>query len=209
MPPGRRWTYLLTGLSGYGIGLSFIIRADIGADPWSSLHLGLSALSGLTPGTISILVGVVLLAVSVTLLGVRVGAGTIANVLVVGPVMDLGLLALVPADGLLAGVFYIAAGVLIIGLSTGCYLKAAAGAGPRDGFALGLAERTGLSIRAGRTATELTVLGIGWWLGVPPGIGTVLFAIGIGPAAQLGIRLFRSPPVTGRYSPEARFTTRR
>ena len=80
---------------------------------------------------------------------------------------------------------------------------------PEGSAALGLAERTGLSIRAGRTATELTVLGIGWWLGVPPGIGTVLFAIGIGPSAQLGIRLFRSPPVTGRYSAEARLTTRR
>jgi uncharacterized membrane protein YczE len=204
----RRWTYLLTGLSGYGIGLSFIIRAGIGADPWSSLHLGLSGLSGLTPGTVSILVGIVLLAVSVTLLGVRVGAGTIANVLVVGPMMDLGLLVLAPAGEFVMGVVYIAAGVLIIGLSTGCYLKAAAGAGPRDGFALGLAERTGLSIRAGRTATELTVLAIGWWLGVPPGIGTVLFAIGIGPSAQVGIRLFRSPPVTGRYATD-RLTARR
>lgn len=199
----------MTGLSGYGIGLSFIIRAGIGADPWSSLHLGLSALSGLTPGTISIGVGLVLLVISVTLLGVRVGIGTVANVLVVGPVMDLGLLLLAPAGGPVAGLLYIAAGVLIIGMSTGCYLRAAAGAGPRDGFALGLAERTGLSIRAGRTATEVSVLALGWWLGVPPGIGTVLFALGIGPAAQLGIRLFRAPPVTGRYTTEAGLTPRR
>jgi uncharacterized membrane protein YczE len=181
MPPDRRPTRLLLLLAGlllYGFSSGLMLQAGLGQMPWAVLHQGLSRTLGLSIGTWTIAVGVVVLLAWVPL-RLRPGVGTLGNVLVLGLALD-ATLALVPAPATLpVRVPLLLMGVVLNAVATGAYIGAGLGAGPRDGLSTGLAAR-GLSLRVVRTSIELGVLGLGWALGGNVGVGTVLYAAAIG-----------------------------
>lgn len=185
----RRSTQLLIGLLLYGIGSAFLVRATLGPAPWDVLNLGLTNHLPLSFGTTNVVVSVAVLLLWIPLRE-RPGIGTVANALLVGPAADLGL-AVIPARGepwLL--VCYFAAGLLLVGVATGLYIGARFGPGPRDGLMTGLNRVTGLPIWVVRTALEIAVVLVGWVLGGVVGVGTLVFALAIGPLCQLFLRVF-------------------
>ncbi|MFJ2734375.1 MULTISPECIES: hypothetical protein [unclassified Streptomyces] len=193
---GRRLIQLYAGLVLYGASSALLVRAGLGLEPWNVLHQGLSELTGLTIGTVAIIVGAVVLLLWVPLRQ-RPGLGTVSNVFVVGLAMD-GTLALLPdARTLAVQVPVLVAGIVLNGVATGLYISARFGAGPRDGLMTGLHQRTGRSIRLMRTAVEVAVVVTGFTLGGTIGVGTVLYAISIGPLAQFFLRLFALPAPAG------------
>jgi uncharacterized membrane protein YczE len=187
----RRFTQLLLGLTAFGLGISLMVRADLGLSPWMVFHQGVSVRTGLSLGTITVLTGMVVLLLWIPLRE-RWGVGTVMNVLVIGPVIDIGL-SIIPEVSGLVGWAFMVGGVLTIGLGSGLYIGAAMGPGPRDGIMTGLA-RKGMSIRVARTIIELSVLGIGWLLGGVAGVGTAAFALLIGPSVQFFLRRFDLRP---------------
>jgi uncharacterized membrane protein YczE len=186
-PPGdalaRRLAQLFTGLVLYGVSDALLVLGGLGLDPWDVLHQGLARRTGIPIGTWTIIIGAVVLLMWVPLRQ-RPGFGTACNVIIIGVVIDL-MLALVPAPHDLA-LRWVAllAGVLLNGVATACYIGAGLGPGPRDGLMTGIAGR-GHSLRLVRTCIEVTVLATGWLLGGTVGIGTVLYALGIGPLVHL------------------------
>lgn len=190
MPPRltRRLIQLYAGLVLYGVSDAMLLRAGLGVDPWDVLHQGLSRRLGLGVGTWAIIVGAVVMLLWIPLRQ-RPGFGTVSNVIVVGLVIDAGLAITSPVHGLALRFGVMLSGVLLNGVATGAYIGAGLGPGPRDGLMVGLAAR-GHSIRLVRTGIELTVLLTGWLLGGVVGIGTVVYALGIGPIAHTFIPLF-------------------
>jgi uncharacterized membrane protein YczE len=181
--PLRRLTQLFGGLVLYGASMGLMIRSGLGLDPWDVLHEALSKRTGLTFGTVTAIVGALVLLCWIPLRQ-RPGIGTVANILVIAVAVD-GTLALIgSADALAVRIGLMVAGVVLNGLATATYIGVRLGAGPRDGLMTGLAGRTRVSIRAVRTAIELTVLATGWLLGGTFGVGTVLYALTIGPLTQ-------------------------
>jgi uncharacterized membrane protein YczE len=202
----RRLVQLYAGLVLYGLSSSLLVLAGLGLDPWDVFHQGLARHTPLAIGTWAILVGALVLLLWIPLRQ-RPGFGTLSNVVVVGAVMDV-VLGLVPAPHALgARVACLIAGVLLNGIATGAYIGAGLGPGPRDGLMTGLAAR-GHSIRVVRTAIELTVLVTGWLLGGTVGVGTLLYAVSIGPLAHVFIPLLsrrrdaRLPRADGEPAPE-------
>jgi uncharacterized membrane protein YczE len=178
-----RLIQLIGGLLLFGGSLALLVRSRLGLDPWDVFHQGLAIRSGIPIGTVTILVGAVVLLLWIPL-GQRPGIGTVANVILVGLALD-GTLAFLPAPTDLGARWaFLVAGIVLNGIATGAYIGAALGPGPRDGLMVGLANR-GHSLRIVRTAIELTVLVAGWLLGGTVGIGTVLFAITIGPIVHV------------------------
>lgn len=185
----RRITQLLIGLFLYGIGISMIIRAALGSAPWDVLSQGIEMHVPLSFGVITILLSIVVLLLWIPLRQ-KYGVGTILNALLVGPSADVGLW-LIPADlELWLRIVLLPAGVVLIGMATGLYIGAHFGPGPRDGLMTGLHKRTGQPIWIVRTVLEVTVVAIGWALGGVVGVGTVLFALAIGPLCQFFMRIF-------------------
>jgi uncharacterized membrane protein YczE len=184
-PVARRLIQLYAGLVLFGVSAGMLLLARLGVDPWDVFHQGLSRRIGLGVGTWTIIVGVLVMFLWIPL-HQRPGLGTISNVLVVGSVIDLMLALIPPVHGLLARYVVMASGVVLNGIATGAYIGAGLGPGPRDGLMVGLAAR-GHSIRVVRTCMELTVLATGWLLGGTVGIGTVVYAAGIGPVAHVFI----------------------
>jgi uncharacterized membrane protein YczE len=165
------------------------LLAGLGVDPWDVFHQGLSRRLGLGVGTWAIIVGACVLALWIPLRQ-RPGLGTLSNVLVIGAVIDLALATIPAPRNLAVRSLLMVSGVGLNGVATGAYISAGLGPGPRDGLMTGLAAR-GHSIRLVRTAMELTVLASGWVLGGTVGIGTVVYALGIGPLAHIFIPLLR------------------
>ncbi|MFF4357772.1 YitT family protein [Streptomyces sp. NPDC001604] len=193
---GRRLIQLYIGLALYGASSALLVEAGLGLEPWNVLHQGLAELTGLTIGVVSIVVGAAVLLLWIPLRQ-RPGLGTVSNVFVVGLAMD-GTLALVPSvHSLAVRVPLLLAGILLNGVATGLYISARFGPGPRDGLMTGLHRRTGRSIRLMRTAIEVAVVVTGFTLGGTVGIGTVLYAVSIGPLAQLFLRVFDVPSASG------------
>ncbi|MFJ9903133.1 YitT family protein [Streptomyces sp. NPDC101152] len=189
---GRRLLQLYVGLALYGASAALLVDAGLGLEPWGVLHQGLARLTGLTIGVVSIIVGAAVLLLWVPLRQ-RPGLGTVSNVFAVGLAMD-ATLALVPeVRSLTVRVPLLLAGILLNGAATGLYISARFGPGPRDGLMTGLHRRTGRSIRLMRTAIEVAVVVTGFALGGTVGIGTVLYALSIGPLAQLFLRVFDVP----------------
>lgn len=185
----RRFTQLYVGLAAYGLSGALLVRAGLGLDPWDVLHQGLGHRLGLAIGTVVIVVGAGVMLLWIPLRQ-RPGIGTVSNAVLIGICMNLALQGL-PADlPLLVRVLEMLAGVVLCGVATGMYIGADLGPGPRDGLMTGIARRTGRSIRLVRTGIEVTVLATGWLLGGTVGIGTVLFAVGIGPLVQVFLPLF-------------------
>lgn len=199
-PPGARagrmvlrlaWLYL--GLGGFGLSIALLLRARLGLDPWDVLHQGIGELLGIRIGWVVIGVSAVVLLAWIPLRQ-RPGLGTISNAVVVGLVVN-ACVAVIPApQALPVRVLMLAGAILINAVATACYIGAGLGPGPRDGLMTGLAGR-GLSIRVVRTVIEVSVLILGVILGGSFGIGTVAYALAIGPLVHVFLpRLRLSPP---------------
>lgn len=191
--PTRRLTQLYAGLTLYGVSMALMVRSGLGLDPWDVFHQGLSRQTGLSIGTVTIAVGALVLLLWIPLRQ-RPGLGTVSNVVVIGLVVDATLALLPEGGGLPVRIGLLVVGIVANGAATGLYLGAALGPGPRDGLMTGyVARRPGRSIRLVRTTIEVTVLALGWLLGGTVGLGTVAYALAIGPLAQLFIPLFAVP----------------
>ena len=181
----ERISRCVLGLVVFGVGLSLIIRAELGLAPWDVFHQGVADLVGLGIGTVIILTGLALMLLWIPLRE-RPGLGTILNATVIGFTVGLTL-PWVPELAALPGrVTFLGVGVVMVAVGSAAYIGAGLGPGPRDGLMTGLARR-GLSIRMARTGIEATVLLAGWMLGGPIGVGTAVFAFGIGPLVQLAL----------------------
>lgn len=185
----RRLIQLYIGLLLYGLAGALQVRSGLGLDPWDVFHQGVARHIGLAIGTVVILVGAGVLIAWIPLRQ-RPGLGTVSNVVLIGVSMNASLMWLPHVHLLPWRVTDMLAGVLLCGVATGMYIGANLGPGPRDGLMTGLARRTGRSIRLTRTSLEITVLAVGWLLGGTVGIGTVVFALGIGPLVQIFMPLF-------------------
>ncbi|MFH8626800.1 YitT family protein [Streptomyces vietnamensis] len=196
----RRLVQLYVGLTLYGVSSALLVRSGLGLEPWGVLHQGLAEKTGLTIGVVSIIVGAVVLLLWVPIRQ-RPGLGTVSNVFAIGLATD-GTLALVPdVDGLTGQVPLLLLGIVLNGVATGLYIAARFGPGPRDGLMTGLHRLTGRSIRLVRTAIEVVVVATGFLLGGSVGVGTVLYALAIGPLAQFFLRRF-AVPETAPETPE-------
>ncbi|MEU5845180.1 YczE/YyaS/YitT family protein [Saccharopolyspora shandongensis] len=185
--PLLRFGQLFGGLVLYGASMGFMVRAQLGLDPWDVLHEGLSERLGLSFGTVTALTGVAVLLAWLPLRQ-RPGIGTVANVVVIAFAVDITLAVTPPVDALPGQISLMAAAIVLNGIATAVYVGARLGPGPRDGLMTGLHARTGWSVRLVRTAIELSVLAAGWLLGGTVGVGTVLYALAIGPLTQLFLR---------------------
>ena len=186
---GRRLVQLLIGLTAYGVSVALLIEAHLGLDPWDVFHQGLSRRTGISIGLMSVLVSGVVLVLWIPLRQ-RPGVGTVCNAILVGLVIDAALWLLPTAGSWWSRGAFLVGGIALNGLATGLYIGARLGPGPRDGLMTGLNARTGRSIRLVRTVIEVTVLVIGFALGGTVGIGTLLYAVSIGPLAHVFIPLF-------------------
>ena len=186
------WLRLIAGLAGFGASIDLMVNSRLGLGPWDAFHQGLSMRTGMTLGVASIVVGIAILAFSWSI-GIRFGIGTLANMALIGWFIDLFRPWIPHPPSYLWGYLFYLAAIVLCGLSTGLYISAGLGKGPRDGLILGLVERTRWPVRRVRTLVELGALGLGWWMGGPVGVGTLIFAFGIGPAMQWGLRLYGIP----------------
>lgn len=187
----RRFAVLATGLTLYGLSDGLLVAPGLGADPWDVLHQGLSRTIGGGVGTWSILVGAVVLLGWVALRQ-KPGVGTLCNIVVVGSVMNLTLAVCPDLSGLPVRIAVLLSAVALNAVATGAYIGAGLGPGPRDGLMTGIAAR-GPSIRVIRTCIEVSVLALGWLLGGTVGVGTVLYAVTIGPLVHHTIPAFTVP----------------
>ncbi|MNU39115.1 hypothetical protein D3C71_278040 [compost metagenome] len=189
----RRFIQLQIGLLLYGASLALMVRADLGLNPWSVLHQGLSERTGISLGMVVNLVGLLVLLVWIPLRQ-KPGVGTICNVLLIGTAADVALWALPPIEGLALRIAFLAAAIVLNGAATAAYIGAGLGPGPRDGLTTGLVRISGWRIGWARTAIEVAVLAMGWLLGGVAGVGTVLYALANGPLVQWFMARFEIAP---------------
>jgi len=187
----RRLVLLYLGLLLFGLSAAMMVQASLGLDPWNVLHEGLTLHLNVSFGTVIIGLGALLMLIWIPLRQ-RPGLGTISNVLLVGLAADASLAVLPQPDDLLLSGALLIGGIVLNGIASGMYIGAGLGPGPRDGLMTGLAARTGWSIRFTRTALEICVLALGWLLGGAVGLGTVLYALGIGPIIHVFLPLFEA-----------------
>ena len=181
------------GLFCFGAGIACFVHSNLGVPPWDVLHQGISEKADIKMGTVIIIVGVVLLLAWVPL-RMKPGIGTIMNAVQIGLVENMMEGLLPDSDLIIARVAYLAAGMLFIAFGSGLYIGAELGSGPRDGLMLGLNNRFGISIRLARTTVEIVVLVVGLILGGSLGLGTFVFAFGIGPLVQKALHALRMSP---------------
>jgi len=189
----RRVIQLLVGLFLFGAGCALTIEAGLGVDPWTVFAQGLSLRTGVGIGWITNLIGLVVLLLWIPLRQ-KPGIGTVANILLVGTSMQFALWLIPPVSGLPLQFAVLLGGILMVALASGLYIGARFGPGPRDGLMTGLNARWGWPIWLCRGVVELTVLAVGWMLGGTVGIGTVLFAILIGPLVHVALPLLDTRP---------------
>lgn len=192
----RRLFQLYAGLALYGASSALLVRSGLGLEPWNVLHQGLSERTGLSMGVVLTVVGAAVLLLWIPLRQ-RPGLGTVSNVLVIGAAMDATLAVVPDAHATAVRLPLMAAGIVLNGAATGLYIAARFGPGPRDGLMTGLHRRTGVSVRLVRTAIEAAVVATGFVLGGTVGVGTLLYAVTIGPLAQLFLRVFAVSPAPG------------
>lgn len=183
---------LYVGLVLFGVSMGLIVRSTLGNIPWDVLHQGLAQSTGLSFGTVAVIVGLCVLLLWIPLRE-RPGLGTISNALVIGPSVDITLRLLPDGWPLWARIALFAGGLLVNAVSTAMYIGARFGPGPRDGLMTGLVARTGGSLRWIRTGIEVAVVAVGWLLGGTFGVGTVLFALLIGPLIHVLLPRFEVP----------------
>ena len=189
----RDFLVIQIGFLLYGLALALLIRADVGTSTWLVLEVALANIFGVSIGALTVYIGFAVLIIALALRE-RVGWGTLGNILSIGPWLNL-CLALIPSvDHLRLQIAMFLLGILVQGIATAVYIGVDAGAGPRDSLMLAIHRATGVSIRVARGSIELVVVLIGWLLGGPAGIGTVVFALLIGPSVQWAFKLFRVQP---------------
>jgi uncharacterized membrane protein YczE len=188
----RRITQLLGGLFLYGFGIALMVRGAIGVAPWDVLTQGIALQTGWSFGLITNVVGVLVLLLWIPIRQ-KPGIGTVLNVLLVGPSAQVGLWIIPEIDDLFSRVVLFAGGLAMVAIATGLYIGARFGPGPRDGLMTGIHRRWGWKIWIVRTSIEVTVLTIGWLLGGNVGIGTLAFALLIGPMVNVTLPLLRVP----------------
>ena len=186
----RRASQLVVGLFLYGFAIALIVRAAIGVSPWDVLTQGIVAQTGLSFGLVTNIVGGLVLLLWIPIRQ-RPGVGTVLNVLLVGPSAEFGLWLIPEQTDLVVRIALFAGGLAMLAIATGLYIGAGYGPGPRDGLMTGIHKRWGIRIWIVRTAIEVTVLSIGWILGGNVGIGTLLFALLIGPMVGVTLPLLR------------------
>jgi uncharacterized membrane protein YczE len=196
----RRLIQLNWGLALYGLSIGLMVRANLGLNPWDVFHQGLSELTGLSLGTIIIIIGAAVLLFWIPLRQ-RPGIGTIANVFLIGIWSDVSLWLVPHASSLALAWAMLLGGIFLNGVAGGAYIGAGLGPGPRDGLMTGLVKRTGRSVRLIRTCIEVIVVGAGWMLGGTLGLGTVLYALAIGPIVHRMLPLFTIADETVEMSP--------
>ncbi|GMQ85913.1 MAG: membrane protein [Acidimicrobiia bacterium] len=190
-----RLARLFLGLVLFGLGLALMVIADLGLAPWDVFHQGISERTGIPIGTVVIIIGLLLLLLWFPLQE-RIGIGTIANAIVIGLVLDLSLLVLPDRlDLLMVRWAAMLVGVVVVAIGSGYYIGSGLGPGPRDGLMTGIARITGSPIGLVRGVLEISVLVVGWLLGGTVGIGTVVFALAIGPLVQFFLSRLQVPPV--------------
>ena len=185
----RRFAQLLVGLFLYGIGIALIVRGELGVAPWDVLTQGIAKQTGLNFGLITVITSGIVLLLWIPIRQ-KPGLGTILNALLVGPFADLGLWLIPSGLDLWARALLLPAGIVVLAIATGLYIGAHFGPGPRDGLMTGLHRVTGWKIWIVRTGLEVIVLAAGWLLGGNVGIGTLAFALLIGPLCGYTIPLF-------------------
>lgn len=194
----RRLPRLTLGLVLFGLGIALMVRSDLGLSPWDVLHQGVSKRTGLAIGTVGILTGVGVLLLWIPLRE-RVGIGTAANAVVIGLVVNAALEVLEVPEALWQRAGFLVVGIFLFGPGSGLYIGAGLGPGPRDGLMTGLARR-GWSLRVVRTGIEVSVLLIGALLGGTVGVGTLAFAVTVGPNVHLFLSRMTLPAPRSRRS---------
>ena len=203
----RDFLVIQIGFFLYGLSIALAIRANLGTGTWAVLDVAFSKITGWTPGTMTVLVGFVVL-VSALLMREQIGWGTLGNILSIGPWLDL-MLYFIPSveNNWPIQLLMLLTGILIQGIATAIYIGINAGAGPRDSLMLAIKRTTGISYRMARGIIEVTVLIIGWLLGGPAGIGTAIHALLVGTAMQWAFKVFHVQPhqrqVSGPVSVES------
>jgi uncharacterized membrane protein YczE len=197
----RRVPRLLGGLVLFGVGIALMVQADLGLAPWDVLHQGVSERSGIAIGTVTILTGAVVLLLWIPIRE-HPGLGTLLNVLVIGLVVDATLAVVDAPTELWQRIAFLVVGIYVFGPGSGFYIGAGLGPGPRDGLMTGLARR-GRSVRVVRTGIELAALAIGAALGGSVGIGTVAFALTVGPNVHWHLDRMTMPEARRRGHVEA------
>ena len=178
--------FLCFGLILFGVGEGLLLVSAAGASPWSVFAQGIHLSVGLSVGAVTIIISILVLLLWVPL-SQKPGMGTILNALIIGIMIDICIKFVPTPEDFISQIFLAVAAVLIVGLGGGIYLVANLGAGPRDGLMIGLQKKTNFPIAAVRATLEITVMSIGWYLGGTVGVGTLLFAFGIGPAVALSL----------------------
>lgn len=197
----RRGTQLLIGLFLYGFSLAMMIRATLGVSPWDVLSQGSSLQTGISFGFMTNIIGLLVLLLWIPLRQ-KPGIGTVLNVLLVGPSAEIGLAILAEPEPLWGRIMLFTGGLVLLAVASGLYIGARLGPGPRDGLMTGLHHRFRLPIWLVRTAIEGTVLLLGWLLGGSVGLGTVAFALLIGPLVNLTLPVFRIPEYRTQAPPD-------
>ena len=180
--------FLCFGLSLFGFGEGLLIVSITGASPWSVLAQGISLNVNLSIGTITFLISIAVLLLWIPL-GLKPGIGTIFNALIVALMIDLCIKFIPTPSNYIYQIVLAVISVIIVGIGGGIYLVSNLGAGPRDGLMIGLQKITNLPIAVVRATLEISVVSVGWYLGGTVGVGTLLFAFGIGPCVALGLYL--------------------
>jgi len=188
----RRIAQLLVGLFLYGFAISMMVGGAIGVPPWDVLTQGLVKQTGLPFGVLTNVIGALVLLLWIPIRQ-KPGVGTVANVLMIGPAIEVGLLVVPVATNLVGQVLLFAGGLALLAVASGLYIGANFGPGPRDGLMTGVNRRWGVKLWKVRTAIEVSVLSIGWLLGGNVGVGTLLFALLIGPMVGLTVPWLRVP----------------
>ncbi|MCP4141578.1 MAG: hypothetical protein GY755_15075 [Chloroflexi bacterium] len=190
----RDFLRIQIGFALFGLSIALLIQGNLGTGAWGVLEVGISYLLNVTPGTIAVASGFTILT-GALLMREQIGWGTLANILSIGPWLDF-FLSLIPSveNNLLLQTSMLLLAIFMMGNASAIYIGVNAGAGPRDSLMLGLKRTTGISVRKARTIIEVTVVTIGGLIGGPVGIGTLAFALLIGPAVQWGFKIFKVEP---------------
>jgi len=188
----RRLIQLFAGLCLYGFSIAVMIEAALGLEPWGVLNEGVTEQTPLSFGLVVCLIGALVLLLWIPLKQ-KPGIGTVANVIVIGLAVDASAPLIPDIEGYPLRALFLGVGILLNGIAGGLYIGAGLGPGPRDGLMTGLSRRTGWPLRRVRTGIELVVLAAGWLMGGTVGVGTVLYALSIGPLVQFFLRRFSIP----------------
>lgn len=189
----ERLARCVAGLACFGTGIAFFVRSDLGVPPWDVFHTGISQITDRSLGTVLIIVSFFVLLLWIPF-RLRPGLGTLLNAVEIGLVEGIAQELIPTTSSIVVRVFFMITGLVIIALGSGLYIGAELGSGPRDGLMIGLHQSFGISVRLARTTVEVIVMLTGIILGGHIGLGTFVFALGIGPMVQITLRMFQMSP---------------